>query len=158
MEADEYGWWRATLLAMAMGTPRPPIHEGHPEPGRYKWRKRIDYRVYGPWLPAAIWRYGDHIKCLVDGEERNAADEWIWLAQNPISQEDYHFRMTTGVWPEECARSAQKVVISEPSKVFKKFSQDADILARLSALCEKYYIETGKLAPGSELKEEATAS
>ena len=150
---DPYAWWRKALVG-SIG-----FHEGDPQPGRYKWRRRIEYRVYGPWLPAAIWldEYGK-LACHIGGESRDPYDQWIWLALNPISQEAYHIRMTTGVWPEEAARAAQTVIVSEPTKAFKKFNTDVEILARLQALCERHYVETGRLPPGAELKKAETVT
>lgn len=140
---DDYSWWRQALAGE-----RVPVHADIPQCGRFK-------RHGG--LPCAIWRDTETnaLHCVVDGEIRDAQTEWTWVAKTPVTQEAYHHRITHGKWPEETARCAQTVIITEPRKAFKYFETDPELLSRLAILCEQHYRETGRTAQGSAVKEEA---
>lgn len=74
-----------------------PIVAEEPQCGWFKRRLVKN----GPWVPARIFYEqpideatgeltGDEVmRCEVDGQRRSPVDEWTWLANHPISQEDY---------------------------------------------------------------------
>jgi hypothetical protein len=98
--ASLYEWHtRALTHFAAVGSLRgfAGIHEDEPHPGWY--RRRIASR--GAWLPASVSveqpidpetgeLLGDEVwRCEVAGEARDLAEEWTWLAGQPISHEAY---------------------------------------------------------------------
>jgi hypothetical protein len=70
----------------------------------------------GPWVPARVFYdqpinpetgelEGDEVLiCEVAGERRNPADEWTWLANHPISQEEY-LSMVSSAFAEPAGNS-----------------------------------------------------
>lgn len=80
----------------AMQGKRPPVHEDQPHCG---WFRRRLVKG-GPWVPARIWLAQDineHgeleadeiLRCEVLGEAKDPFDQWVWLASNPISEDEY---------------------------------------------------------------------
>lgn len=91
-EASLYEWWRA-----ATAGERVPVHEDEPQCGLFK--RRIAPR--GPFIPASIYVVrevdeesgellsDERLACEVNGHPRDPQAEWLWLAKNPITQDDY---------------------------------------------------------------------
>jgi hypothetical protein len=85
-----FAWWRE-----ACGNPDASRSEGLPECG---WFKRRLVRN-GPWVAARIWCERDidpetfeltgpeRLRCEVDGDYRDAADQWTYLT--PITRAEY---------------------------------------------------------------------
>jgi len=89
--SEIYAWHRAALAGK-----RPPIHDGEPQCGWFKARMVKG----GPFVPASITLQrevdanGDLasdevVVCEVNGFNRDAEREWVWLAKNPITRADY---------------------------------------------------------------------
>lgn len=86
-------WWREALAGN-----KPPLYDGEPHPGWYKYRK---YKG-GPWIPVYVWRHADVdeetgellsdeiLYAIEDGRRyTDPRDMWLWYAVNPISVDDY---------------------------------------------------------------------
>lgn len=101
-EDEIYRWHRQTLAHIAShgaaNRERPPIHESEPHAGWY--RRRLVPK--GAFVPARIWieppetdpETGDQVApekmlCEVDGKRVDVFRAWTWLAQHPISEEEY---------------------------------------------------------------------
>lgn len=98
-----YAWH---TVAMAGGDP-----ETTDEP-QCGWFKRRMVKL-GPWVPARIWldawidpvtgelMADETLQCEVNGAWADAADQWLWLCANPISEQE--FRYLTAL-ADHCAR------------------------------------------------------
>lgn len=91
--SDEFQWWRNALA----GT-RGPIHDGDPQPGFYRQKRRD-----GTFEPVAYWLDSGtgEIRCHVNGKQPDdlrMMEIWIYASKNPISEADYWHRMDTGQW------------------------------------------------------------
>lgn len=84
-------WWCRALAGEAV-----PITDGCPEAGYYK-TKRVRG---GPWVPARVWIErerdddgeqieDDRFRCLIDGTESDAVQEWVRLSAHPIAPAEY---------------------------------------------------------------------
>lgn len=91
---DVWAHWRAACA----GQPR-EIHEGQPQAGFWKMRRRKD----GPYFPVAIWPGDDGaLVCLVGGEaEPNVSRTWSWCAKHPIPETVYRHWETHRRWPDD---------------------------------------------------------
>ena len=90
--SDGYEYWRKALAGE-----KPPIHEGNPQPGYY--RKRASRN--GPWLPVAIWEKDGQLVATIDGKPVDPAEIWTWVADKPVTYEEFKARTETGRWPGE---------------------------------------------------------
>lgn len=93
--ADPYEWWREELLAPGQRIP------DLPQCGYYK-RKLIKG---GPYVSARVWREceidvetaesteRDVLLCEVNGFRRDPHSEWMRLATQPITEEEYRFEV-----------------------------------------------------------------
>ncbi|RWB67591.1 hypothetical protein [Mesorhizobium sp.] len=64
------------------------------------WRRRA-YKD-GPFVAIAIWRDGETLWCLQNGEPKDCDDQmWSFCCRWPISEELYHSVTGGGAWPEE---------------------------------------------------------
>jgi hypothetical protein len=99
-QPSSYAWHTAALAYYAThGNLRgfPGIHEDEFHPGWFKRRRESR----GPWLPASVSLIapcdpetgellGDETwRCEIAGEERDIAEEWLWLCGQPISHDAY---------------------------------------------------------------------
>lgn len=84
-------WW-----SRALAGERVHVRDGEPMPGYYKTRIVRG----GPWVPARIWiereidddgeqMNPDAFRCIVDGVERDALQEWVRLSAYPIPAAEY---------------------------------------------------------------------
>lgn len=90
---DALAWHRSALAGL-----KPPIH-GEPECG---WFQRKLVRG-GPFVGARIWLHqvvdpdtgelleDERFLCVVDGQMRDAVDQWTYLAGNPVSEAQYRY-------------------------------------------------------------------
>jgi hypothetical protein len=91
--SDIYQTWRDRLAGMGV-----PIHDGQPEPGRYKMRMKS----HGEWLPVAIGPDADgNLVAIVDGKPSDPIKIWVWCSKHPVTQDAYKFRVANGHWPDE---------------------------------------------------------
>jgi hypothetical protein len=80
----------------------------------------------GPWVPARIYLERDIdpesgellgpevMRCEVDGEQRNAEDQWSWLMSQPISEQEYDYLTATIEWSRTNAPSEPMANVYEP--------------------------------------------
>lgn len=97
---EVYAHWRAALAGKA-----PPITHD-PQPGFYR-RKLVRG---GPWVGVHIWLEQDIdeageliappvLRALVGSNSYVDADDvWTYVADNPISQEEYNFMVAEAAW------------------------------------------------------------
>lgn len=121
---------------MRKPTPRCHLYEWHTaalagekpqitsEP-RCGWFKRTLVKGGAP-VGARIWMeqstdpdtgelVGDEIiRCEVGGKERDATDEWLWLANYPISEADYLYLIADAQWAKNHAHQAPQANPREP--------------------------------------------
>lgn len=114
-DAAAFRWWRDALAGR-----NPPIHDSDPQPGFYK-RKLIKG---GPFVPARIWieRHVDAdglltrqevIRCEIGDRAADAADQWSYLADNPITEADYRYMRDAAAW---AASYAPDRIIANPTQ------------------------------------------
>lgn len=99
MNADPYAWYRRALAATQAGQRIPAIVEDQPQCGMYRRRKGKG----GPWIPAAIWQENGELRCRIGNDAADPHVEWLWLAKNPVPQEDAMAAFQTGRWPDDMA-------------------------------------------------------
>lgn len=94
-----YAWHTAALSGS-----KPPIHD-LPQAGWYQRRlvKGGPFVAGEIWLDQAVDDSGEltepeRLRCLVDGKERDPADQWLWLCNNPISRDEFRFMTRTANW------------------------------------------------------------
>lgn len=87
-----YSWWNA-----AVHGERLPTHESEVHCGLFK--KRLVAR--GPWVPASIYiertvcpdtgelLSDERLRCEINGNAADPEEAWVWLARNPITQDEY---------------------------------------------------------------------
>lgn len=77
-----------------------PIHDGDPQQGYYRVRRKD-----GPWEPVAIWQDEDSAAWLAyrNGKEVRAEDIWTWCCRNPITHDAYEKAMAGGGFDDEPA-------------------------------------------------------
>lgn len=87
---NDYAYWRDALTGK-FG----PIHDGDPQPGFYRLRRRgqVDQ-------PVAIWRDMDGICCAVSGREDDASELWTFVADKPITEAVYRAVVAGEPWPD----------------------------------------------------------
>lgn len=86
-------------------------HPDDPQCGWYK-RKLVKDGVY---VPCRIWRdepevdeNGDLVSdeklmCEVDGDRKDAAEQWQWLCAHPISEAEFNYLTETRAWADRHA-------------------------------------------------------
>lgn len=97
---DIWQHWRDALAGREVA-----IHEGKPQAGFWKLRRRKD----GPWLPVAIWEADGAMICVVAGEaEADVARVWTWCAKRPITEEAYRHWEQHKAWPDDIPAPAAR--------------------------------------------------
>lgn len=94
--ADSFEWWQNALNGN-----RGPIHDGEPQSGFYRQRRKD--KIYEP---VAYWKDASGQRCHVNGREtdqRRALEMWPYVSKNPITAEAYWHRMDTGTWADNDA-------------------------------------------------------
>ena len=87
---SDYVYWQ-NALAGEFG----PIHDGDPQPGFYRWRRKgqID-------RPVAIWCDDDGtMRAMVGDHDDDAAEIWTFVADKPIAEATYRAVMAGEPWP-----------------------------------------------------------
>lgn len=90
---DRWTWWR-NALSGEFG----PIHDGHPQQGYYRARKKGE-----PWEPVAIFfpDGSDQVVAYRNGKEIDADGIWTWCCRNPITYDAYDKAMDGGGFDDE---------------------------------------------------------
>ena len=115
---NDYAYWRDALTGK-FG----PIHDGDPQPGFYRLRRRgqIDQ-------PVAIWRDLDGIYCAVSGREDDASEIWTFMADKPIAEAVYRAVVAGEPWPD--------IAPSVAAMTNSKSADPADILRDQIEACK----------------------
>ncbi len=111
--------WHAAALAARTDWQRKNLTPvGVNEDPQAGWFKRRLIKN-GPWVPARIWLdqevedgellAPERVLCEVDGQRRDALDQWLWLCQEPISEREFIYLTRLRAWqrvnaPEELER------------------------------------------------------
>ena len=95
---DDYSWWRHALDGALIGKDL-PVHDGQPQCGFYRKRKKKG----GTFAPVAIWKEGDKYVATVDQEVVDAGDVWTYCCRYPVTEQAYRNALTSGIWPDEDA-------------------------------------------------------
>lgn len=97
MTSNEYAYWQAALAGK-----KPPIHDGDPQTGFYRKRNKPFNGQPKADDPVAIWMDGGQFVALVGPKNRSrtadAAEIWTWVADKPISYEDYTAAFEKNAW------------------------------------------------------------
>lgn len=90
---DRWRWYQNALKG-EFG----PIHDGHPEQGYYRVRRKGE-----PWEPVAIFypEGSDELVAYRAGKEVRPDDIWTWACRNPISFEAYEKAMAGDGFDDE---------------------------------------------------------
>jgi hypothetical protein len=99
-----YAWWLAALGG------RSPQITSEPQCG---WFQRKLVRE-GPWVPVRIFMRQvvdadgeliepEELLCEVDGQLRDAVDQWTYVCDQPISRERYRFMTANATWAKKHA-------------------------------------------------------
>ena len=87
---SDYTYWQ-NALAGDFG----PIHDGDPQPGFYRWRRKgqVD-------RPVAIWCDDDGaMRAMVGDHDDDASEIWTFVADKPIGEATYRAVMAGEPWP-----------------------------------------------------------
>ncbi len=103
-KADQWTWYRAAMAAQHAGKPLPPVSADILETGFY-WSKA---GRTGGRIPVAIWTDGNGEVVARFGPKSaykllsadDAAQQWTWIAGNPVDRETYKFAWDNGKWPD----------------------------------------------------------
>lgn len=93
---DNFEWWQNALKGN-----RGPIHDGEPQSGFYRQRRKDK-----TYEPVAYWKDASGQRCHVNGREtdqQRALEMWPYVSKNPITAESYWQRMDTGTWADNDA-------------------------------------------------------
>lgn len=128
---DPYAWWRNATEKGERG----PIHDGHPQPGFYRYRVRETKM----WAGIGIWIDAGSGQTLatMGGKLVDANDAWSFGAKNPIKEAAFRHWESTGRFPEdgdarapEIPASDRTVTIGDNSPpvatVFDRFKHDVE--------------------------------
>ena len=81
----------------------------------------------GPFVAAQIWMYqpidpatgeleaDETLRCEVSGKFAEAADQWVWLCQNPIAKAEFDYITATQQWAVENAPDEPMANPREPT-------------------------------------------
>lgn len=95
---------RSEFWARSLAGEKPPVHDD-PQPGYY--RRKL--AKGGPWVPVRIWIEQDiddagdlvvppRVRCLLNGHEADAGEQWTWCCAEPITRAEYAYLLDTGRW------------------------------------------------------------
>lgn len=97
--AEVFAWHRDAIAGR-----NPPIHDA-PQAGWFKRRlsKGGVYVAARIWLDQPTDESGELIgqeemRCEVNGERRDPQQEWLWLANYPISEAEYRYMIADAKW------------------------------------------------------------
>lgn len=113
-EISESEWWRERVAGP--GPYKQPTINEFPAAGYFK-RRLVKG---GPFVPARIWlvehicpHTGDYMadtdyRCEVNGQPRDAFDQWAWLCSHPISRADYRYMVADAAYARDHAPNDPK--------------------------------------------------
>ncbi|MBG6211725.1 hypothetical protein IWQ49_006416 [Labrenzia sp. EL_126] len=94
---DQFDYWRKALAGQ-----NPPIHEGEAQVGFYRKRNKPYKGKPMADEPVAIYWHGDKLIAVQGTEKRSKQvdpnDLWTWVADKPISYEEYLEAFHKGKW------------------------------------------------------------
>lgn len=129
-----YDWWE-NALAGQFG----PIHDGHPQPGFYRYRDKADR-----WHAVAIWHDGGKMIAVNDGKPIDPNTIWTWAAKNPISHRSYTDWQETGRFhddapaPPEAKGSVPGHNVGDGGTIYDSLRREAlDLGERLADFVDK---------------------
>jgi predicted transcriptional regulator len=102
---DPWHYWRETLAGKQL-----PIHEGHPQPGFYRWPSKTGYGARKTFTPVAYWPENTPdnqqvTACRIGDEDvtpERGAEIWVSVARHPVLEEAYRGVAERGeLWPDE---------------------------------------------------------
>ena len=97
---NQWTWWQNALDGKVA-----PIHDGDPQSGYYRSKKKGAGDVL---VPVAYWkdsRTGQQ-RCHVDGADadpQRALEMWPYVSKRPVTYNAYKERLTSGRWHDESA-------------------------------------------------------
>jgi hypothetical protein len=100
-ETEKWAYWKAALAADKAGRPLPQIVADQPQVGFYYSKASRD----GGKIPAVVFddNNGDRVIRLGIKAEytiQDATARWTWVADRPVSKEDYVVAWETGTWAD----------------------------------------------------------
>ena len=102
---DKSDWWKIALQSPELiGSAELPVHDGHPQAGFYRFKKKDKKTGDIRWLPVKI--SGDDAMALIGFESDNpriAKGDAIWTfcCRHPVEEEVYDLAFWLGKWPED---------------------------------------------------------
>ena len=132
--ADQYDWWRRAIQMTDGGTRQlteqemaqmGDIHDGHPESGRFRFYRRASGDKPAAWLPVAIWREGDEVKCLVNGATWDPNPIWPFICQHPITNAIYKSVVEDDEpWPDDLPANPRGHNLPDDINAFDALSEE----------------------------------
>lgn len=86
-----YEYWQEALEG------KKPAITTEPMLGFYRKRTKKG----GLYVPVAIWEAEGSLKCIVNGEAKDAHEEWTYCADHPVTEEAYRAKVAGKPWPDE---------------------------------------------------------
>lgn len=132
---DQWDYWRQALAGN-----QPQIHEGEPKTGFYRKRNKPYNGKPQADQPVAIWAGDDgNMIALIGPQDRaesvDPASIWTWVADKPVSYEDYQAAHEKNAWDKaieglEPLRGAGDN--NPPEDVFAELSEQLDAVQKLA--------------------------
>lgn len=131
-----------------------PIHEGAPDSGYYRIKRKNKSTGKSHYVAAAFWRDSDDVvHGVIDGAAVNAngaADAWLWAVKNPITEAEFRKVEAGGDWSDlhvdEPAQGGRTPGIGDNSAAV----DDAELIR------EQIKSATAGAAAYAEIKDDAT--
>ncbi len=100
MSAD---YWTSALQAKAAGTKMPDMHEGDPQPGYYRARRKTrDGQI--TFHPVHYFQdWGGVVQCVASGASitpESGQELWTSCGQHPVTQDAYNRALAGEPWPD----------------------------------------------------------
>jgi hypothetical protein len=145
-KAETWAYWKAAIAADVANEPLPPIMADKPQVGFYYSKASKD----GGKIPACIYddKNGDRVIRLGTKAEytlQDATARWTWVADRPVSREDYVVAWETEVWPDGSPTRAPDLPRGSnlPTDPFERLQAEVDDkLEQAKALLESLAAKT----------------
>lgn len=168
-KAEAWAYWKAAIEADRTGQPLPPIMADKPQVGFYYSKAHKD----GGKIPACVFddKNGDRVIRLGTKAEHTIQDataRWTWVADRPVTREDYVVAWETETWPDGSPTRAPDLPSGSnlPSDPFERLQAEVDdkleqakaLLASLAAkTAEKVDADKARNIQAALLKHKKTA-